>query len=275
MDSDTLIAPIREIRDLARAATIPQTGEKVHYAVIPEGSKVVSLKEYQYPEGIQPGRVIANLKMQDQASLCSYVNSFKDPRTRIFGSVYSLNFLAVMDYHPTGAGDITAPQFLSHKAEFQLRHSEEWALWIAKNDKLIPQAEFAEFLEDNRTDIVKPDSATMLEVAKDLQAHSEVNFGSKINSQSGAATLQYDEQIKATVSTGQITVPESFTVRIPVFFGEDPIDIPARLRFRISSGKLSFQYKLQRPAEIISQAFEVVRQEIAASTTLEVLLGTI
>lgn len=275
MDTDTLIAPIREIRDLARAATTPQTGEKVHYAVIPEGSKVVSLKEYQYPEGIRPSRVVANLKMQDAASLCSYVNSFKDARSRMFGSVSALSFLAVMDYHPVAAGDITDPQFLSHRAEFPLKHSEEWALWIGKNDKLIPQTDFAEFLEDNRTDIVKPDSATMLEVAKDLQAHSEVNFASKINSQSGAATLQYDEQIKATVSTGQITVPESFTVRIPVFFGESPIDIPARLRFRVSGGKLSFQYKLQRPSEIIANAFEVVRQEIAAATTLEVLLGTI
>src|ERR1700735_200818 len=101
---------ITDIRDLAREAIQPQTGEKVHYAVIPEGSKVVSLKEYQYPEGMQPGRVVASLKMQDAASLCSYVNSFKDSRSRMFGSVSALSFLAVLDYHPVAAGDITTPQ---------------------------------------------------------------------------------------------------------------------------------------------------------------------
>ena len=267
-DSEMILA----VRDLSRESMQPQTGEKVHYALVPEGSKLVSLKDQQYPHGLPPERIVATVAMQDAASLCSYVNSFKDHRTRLFGSVSAMAFLAVLDYHPADAG---APQFLSHRAAFPLKHSEEWLLWHGKHDKLIPQFDFAEFLEDNRSDIVKPDSATMLEVAKDLQTHSEVNFASKINSQNGAATLQYDEQIKASVSTGHIVVPESFTIRIPVFFGEQPIDITARLRFRVSAGKLNFQFKLYRPAEVIAKAFESVRQEIAAATELEVLLGTI
>lgn len=269
-DADSILT----LRNLAREAIQPQTGEKVHYAIVPEGSRVVSLKEQQYPNGMPPERIIATLKMQDAGSFCSYINSFKDDRTRIFAdtTLSTLGFTALLDYHHANAGE---PQLLSHKATFPLKHSEEWGLWFGKHDKLIPQAEFAEFLEDNRADIVSPDSATMLEVARDLQAHTEVNFASKINSQNGAATLQFDEQIKATVATGQITVPESFTIRIPVFFGEQPIDITARLRFRISSGKLSFQFKLYRPSETISKAFQVVREGIAAATTLEVLLGTV
>jgi uncharacterized protein YfdQ (DUF2303 family) len=268
---------ILTVRDLARESMGPQTSEKVHYALVPEGSKLVSLRDQQYPHGLPPERIVAGLSMLEASSFCSYVNSFKDHRTRIFADtrISTLGFLAVLDYHPAGSSEDNAPQFLSHRAAFVLRHSEEWLLWHGKHDKLIPQSDFAEFLEDNRADIVKPDSATMLEVAKDLQAHSEVNFASKINSQSGAATLTFDEQIKATVATGQITVPEIFTVRIPVFFGEPAIDIHARLRFRISGGKLSFQFKLYRPAEVISKAFYAVRSVIAEATTLEVLLGTI
>jgi uncharacterized protein YfdQ (DUF2303 family) len=270
MSNDNL--EVNAIRDLARQTANPQTAEKIHYVIVPKDSDVVSLMDEQYPHGLPPDRIVASSLMQDAKSFCSYVNSFKDHRTRIFADAQRSSFLAVLDYHPADAG---APQFLSHRCALNLKPSEEWSIWQGKHDKLIPQAEFAEFLEDNRADILKPDAATMLEIAKDLQAHSEVNFASKINSHNGATTLSYDEQIKASVSTGQVTIPETFTIHIPIFFGENPIDVHARLRFRISSGKLSFQYKLHRPAEVLLRAFEEVRKGIAAAADLEILLGTI
>lgn len=265
---------VTDVRDLAREAVQPQTGERVHYAVVPAGSEIMTLRDFQYPEGLPPSRIIAAPKFQDAVSFCSYVNSFKDSRTRILAdaTLQVLSFTALLDYH--GAGEMK-PEFVSHRASLALKHSEEWKLWSANDNKLIPQADFAEFLEDNRADIIKPDSATMLEIARELQAHSEVNFASKVNLRNGAAVLSYDEQIKATVSTGQIEMPETFTIRIPVFFGEAAIEITARLRFRITEGKLKFQYKLYRPAEIIGKAFDVARAEIASATTLEVLLGSL
>lgn len=264
---------IEAIRDLARQAVEPQTGEAVHYAIIPGDCKVVSLKEQQFPNGLRPDRITAGLKFDDQMSFCSYVNTFKDHRTRLLASVSSCSFLALIDYH--GIGDEARIEFVSHRASLQLRTSEEWNLWMSHHDKLVPQAEFAEFLEDNRADITTPDSATLLEIAKDLQAHTDVNFQSKMNSANGSVTLQYEEQVKATVATGRIEMPENFAIHIPVFFGEAAIDIPARLRFRISEGKLKFQYKLYRPAELKQHAFDLTRGEINTSTTLEVLLGSL
>lgn len=266
---------VTAIRDLAREAYTPVTSETVHFVVAPAGSVVHSLQGLQYPFGLPPDQIRVSLKFQDATSFISYVNSFKDHRTRIFAdsTINSLSFSAVLDYH--GAGSEMLAEFLSHRATLTLQRSEEWKLWYGLNDKLVPQSEFAEFLEDNRADIVKPDSATMLEIAKDLQAHSDVNFGSKINTRNGAAVLQYEEQIKATVANGSIEIPETFTIRIPVFFGEQPQEITARLRFRINEGKLRFQYKLYRPVEVISKAFDAARSEIATATTLEVWLGTL
>jgi uncharacterized protein YfdQ (DUF2303 family) len=264
---------VEEIRDLARAAAVAKTEEKIHYVVVPHGSTITSLREYQYPFGIPPERIVASPKFQDQASFCSYINSYKDHRTRLFADSTACSFLALIDYH--GAGAEMKPEFVSHKASLTLTFSDEWRLWFANNEKLIPQIEFAEFLEDNRQDIQQPDSATLLEIAKDLQAATDVNFESKVNTSNGAATLQYQQTIKATVSTGRIEMPETFWIRIPVFFGEADEDIPARLRFRIADGKLKFQYKLYRPAEIRQKAFDVTRDEIAKSTAIEVLLGTL
>ena len=265
---------VTEIKALAREATpTPQTTEALHYVVIPKDSQVASLAGFQYPDGRRPERINQHPKFQDQASFTAYINTYKDDRTRVLADVNANSFLALIDYH--GAGSDRLPEFVSHRAGFTLSLSEQWKLWMAQNDKLIPQAEFAEFLEDNRADIVDPDSATLLEIAKDLQAKSDVNFSSKVNSSNGAAVLQFEETIKTTVTTGRIEMPESFTIRIPVFYGEAAVEIPARLRFRISDGKLKFQYKLYRPVEVKQHAFDVARQEIADETELQVLLGTL
>lgn len=245
----------------------------LEFAIVPDGSHIASLKEYQYPHGLRPDRIIAAPKFQDATSFISYVNTFKDHRTRILADATTLTFRAQIDYHGHGAD--MQPEFLSHQATLPLKLSEEWKLWIGLNDRLVPQAEFAEFLEDNRADIIEPNSATMLEIAQDLQAHSEVNFASKINRRSGAAVLSYEETINTKMSTGSVTVPETFTINIPVFFGESPIEITARLRFRIGEGKLKFQYKLYRPVEVISKAFDAARGWIAGATEMEVLLGVL
>lgn len=246
--------------------------EAVHFAVIPTGTQLVSLASYQFPHGMPPERIAAAPAFQDAGSFCVYVNSYKDARTRIFADAQKNSFTAVLDYHGTGEAK---PEFLSHKATLSLKFSEEWALWFGYHDKLIPQATFAEFLEDNRADIIRPDSATMLEIAKELQANSEVNFQSKINTVNGSAVLKFEETINAKVGTGQIQCPEIFAIKIPVFYGEDPVEISARLRFRISDSKLKFQYKLYRPAETIALAFDAARGRIKAGTDIEVLLGSL
>ena len=264
---------VTEIRDLTREAAQPQTAEPIHFVVAPMGMQVLSLEKLQFPHGMRPDRITAAPKLQDAVSFCSYVNTFKDDRTRLFADAVACSFTALIDYH--GVGTERAVEFLSHRATLTLKKDERWNLWLGQNGKLIPQAEFAEFLEDNRADIVTPDAATMLEIAMDLQAKSDVNFASKIKTQNGQSTLVYDETITTTVSTGRIVMPEIFVIRIPVFFGEAPIEITARLRFRISEGKLKFQFNLYRPVEILAKAFDVARAGIAEATKLEVLLGTL
>jgi uncharacterized protein YfdQ (DUF2303 family) len=262
---------VNAVRDLARQATLPRTDEAIHYVVAPAGSTLLSLLTLQYPHGLPPDRIIAAPRFQDGDSFCKYVNTFKDDGSKVFANAETRSFLAALDYHQEDG----IPAFVSHKANFELKYSPEFKLWYGLHDKLVSQNDFAEFLEDNRADIVRPDAATMLEIAKDLQAHSEVTFASKVNTVNGAAVLNYEEQIKATVSTGRIEVPETFTIRIPVFFGELPQEITARLRFRISDGKLKFQFKLYRPEETIAKAFEATRAVIAAAVDLDVLLGSL
>ena len=267
---------VKAVRDLTREIAVPQTGEKIHYLIAPAGSQLIDLSKQQYPHGLPLYRIDAKPKFQDSGSFVKYVNTFKDQRSRCFADAQNVNFTAMLDYHTPGdEGSEEAPEFLSHRASLQLQYSPEWRIWFGLHDKLVSQTDFAEHIEDNRADIVTPSPAQMLEVARDLSAHSEVNFASKVNLRNGTATLQYDEQLKASVANGSIEVPETFLIRIPVFFGGEAQAIEVKLRFRISDGKLKFQIKLYRPAEVIAAAFETTRAAIADQNGLDVLLGSL
>ncbi len=142
-----------------------------------------------------------------------------------------------------------------------------------KNGKREAQMEFAEFIEDNAPDIVEPDSATMLEVARDLSAKTDVDFASAIRLQNGQVQFKYSEQIKGTYGSGNLDVPERFTISIPVHIGSERVGITARLRYRIASGKLTFWYDLLRADMIERNAFLAVRKAIGDTLGVTVING--
>lgn len=273
MDTTVNGTAVQEISDLVRP--VVHITEDIHYAIVPKGMTILTLRDYQYPHGVPPTRIIASPAFADQASFCSYVNTYKDERTRITADPTGLKFTGLIDYHRVGAPGDVKPEFVSHKPGFQLKYSEQWNLWSKLNDTLIPQEKFAEHLEDNRADIAEPAAADLIEIADKLTATTNGTFASKINRKNGTATLNWSETVDAKVGTGEIEMPEMFTLNIPVFFGEAPIKISCRLRFRIQDGSLRFQYKMARPGQIVMEAFDTTRQEIAKTTSLEVLLGNL
>ena len=225
--------------DVARVITT----EAVHFAVVPNDCKIESLAALQFPDGRRPERIKASVMLLDAASFAGYVNTYKDHRTRTFANPANFNFLSVIDYHGEGADSL--PEFCQHRATFPMKPDDRWNIWTSFDGKPFSQVDFAEFVEDNRADIYDPEPARMLEIASDLTAHTEVNFGSSTRLGNGQTRIRYEETIKSGVpSAGDIEVPEEFKIRIPVFYGESATTISVRLRFRLNQGKLSFTYKL-------------------------------
>ena len=107
---------------------------------------------------------------------------------------------------------------------------DRWKTWASKSEKQFTQSDFAEFIEGNNADILEPSGADMLEVARDLKASNGCNFESKVTPKNGQIQMRYTEQIDGKVGTGGLEVPEFFKLSIPVFYGEEPITISARLR---------------------------------------------
>lgn len=267
---------IAEVAQLVRKTAQPITTEEVHAVIIPRDCELKSLAEFQYPDGRPPSRIKTTVALRDADSFLKYLGVFRDIHTRVFADPKALSFLAVIDYHQprNESTELVVPEFLSHRATLALEKDERWNIWTGKNEKVFSQTEFAEFIEDNNADIFEPSAACMLEIARDLHAHTEVNFDSKVKPSNGQVQLRYNEVVTAGVGpAGAVEVPEVFKIQIPVFFGEGLVSIQCRLRYRITGGKLTFHYKMYRQSDILMEAFEKTVKSIGGALQADILLG--
>jgi len=231
------------------------------FVVIPQDCKVQSLADLVYSRyADKPHRIVQKVTVSDAASFLHYYSLFSDPNSRVFADESGTKITAILDYHAAGEG---SPRWCDHTLTLAFEHSDEWDAWVSHSGvgNKMTQIEFAEFVEDHTPDIVKPDAATMLEMARTLQAKTDVDYSSAVRLSNGQVQLTYNEQVKGTYGAGKVEIPESFAISIPVFTGSARTSIEARLRYRLVSGKMSIWYDLLRYKDKAREAF---RSEVAA-----------
>lgn len=269
---------LADLVDLSRATGLPRVAEgaNVPYAVIPQTCQIVDLSKFVFNEhSSRPERVKGTAKVLDAQSFCDYYTLFHDDHSRVFADETQNKIVAVLDYHEVQLeGGGAGPRWGSHRLDLTMRPSKEWLIWKAADGKKQSQMEFAEFIEDNTPDIIAPPAAAMLEVARDLSAKTDVDFGSAVRMQDGSVRFRYSESVKATVGAGNIDVPEQFDIAVPIYIGTDRVRITARLRYRINSSKLTFWYNLLRADAAEREAFQMVRTGIADSLGVTIINGS-
>jgi len=210
--------------------------------------------------------------VHDVASLTGYVNKFKDGGSRLFAEPSFLagggvsHVTAAIDYHDTGK-----PSPVKHVAVYNPRFSDQWELWHAACAKPMEQAEFAEFIEENRADISEPAAAQLLDVVRTFKANRKVSFDSVTYQPNGDVKLGYEDRTEQTGSSGSL--PEKLTLGIPVYFRDQLYAVPVWVRYKVGSGAVKFQLKMDRSDLIEAAAFETVVAKIAEDTALPVHLG--
>ncbi len=159
--------------------------------------------------------------------------------------------------HGPGWGDF--------RAEIVFRFTSQWLKWKAIDGRMMPQLQFAEFIEDNLGDIVSPAGADMLEIAQYLSATRSVDFKSALRLSSGQIQFQNIESVDAKVGAGQTAIPETITLGIAPVFGLPPFKVDARFRYRIVDGRLQLGVKLQRVEDIMAAVVnDMVNGTVAA-----------
>jgi len=154
------------------------------------------------------------------------------------------------------------PGFADFRVSLGFRPTPQWVKWKGIDGKLLPQADFAEFVEDNIADIATPDGATMMEIVTYLQATRSVEFRSGVKLSNGAVQLTNNESIEAHVGAGNIAVPETFEIALSPIFGVQPFKVPARFRYRIEDRKLKMGFKLQRIEDVMATIIKDIEAEI-------------
>jgi uncharacterized protein YfdQ (DUF2303 family) len=210
-------------------------------------------------------------------SFSAYVNEFKDPaETRIYASLAGRVAVAVIN-DDDATMPVTTGAWRDHRAELRVRATPEWERWRKLDGRLQSQTDFAEHLELNLPDIVEPVAADLVEIARSFTASTDVQFRSAVNLQSGETRFAYDENTvaKATGSGGStIDIPRIFKLKIAVFQGTDPIEVAARLRYRLGGGNLSIGYLLDKADDIEREAFKAEVGMVGEATGLDPLYGS-
>lgn len=247
----------------------PQDGTP--YTVIPHNYKLQDLA-YLLPH---PPRKKAVVTMADLSSFARYLKEHGTGETALFcnRSNTSFSVLAVLDYHEPKAGG--RANWREHLAYLKPTSSRQWLYWTARNKQWQSQEAFAEMLQDHTEDVVEPNGATLLEVAKELIAKKSYDYRSALNLKNGTVQFQYVENMETSAGAkGNIEVPEKFKLAIPLDEEGPLYDVGARLRHKIEERRLVFRYELLRAEELVKHAQDELLAALKEATTQEVFMGS-
>lgn len=264
------MADFQSVIDAGRRLGEKREIDSGYYTIVANGDRVEDLEKLMD----MPRRIRANAVAHDRDTFIDYFNTYKNLDSRVFADRQNFNIVGILDYH--GKPDVDFgqdPGWCSHSVTYTLPRSPEWITWTAHNGKRMQQSDFAQFVENNVDDIREPSGADMLEVSRNLQAKRSVDFSSAIRLANGEQEFTYSELIQGSSSKGKMTVPETFSIGIPVFMNGEHYAVEARLRYRISDSKLLLWYDLYQPQRIEADAFNSVVTGIANGTGVGVWMG--
>jgi|GEM_PF-3355116 len=234
-------------------------------ALIPLGQQAVDLKPF-LPD--RPERKQVGLKFYDAQSFVAYVNEQKSEFTRIFASIAKppYMFKAVIDWHEPAGGKA---DWCEHQVTLELALSEQFRTWKEQDGNFMSQTEFAEFLKDNRFDILEPSGAEVLQLVMDLEATSEARCAGKVRDNDGV-NLSFVENVNTSVGGQKVTVPNTLRLKMPFFENLDAVEITADFKFRTIEGKMFFGYRMLGIEKMLRDAVKAAQVRIAQETELPV-----
>lgn len=259
----------QEITEAEKIAALAVSGVSIReaeigaipFVVIPKDYAVADLESMLY----QPRRFKGTTTVRDADSFAQVVRWHKDNDSVLY--MKENQFACVFNDH----GE--APGWGDFVCVYECPESREWTNWTNKSGIPMKQAEFVNFIESNLPDIVAPDAASLLEVAKKFEVKKTVKFSSDIRLDNGQRQLEYVEEVQGSSQKGQMKVPSSLVLGLPVHESGPLYQVDAHLRYRMDDGRLSIWFELIRPHKIIEDAMAQLRKKIEEDTGMKAING--
>lgn len=264
---------ITEVAQLAVAAAEPTKVAEGLY-VLPNGT-VVDVRGRLEEDKDFPTRKRGVARFTETHSFLAYLAKHGMTNTELYGNAKRAEVKAVINADHPADGDFLEGRagWADHTAILALPVTADWAAWLGHNGALLDQVTFAEFIEDHLVNFVAPQGAEMLELAQSFNATTRVDFESSQRVKNGETQLRYKENTTATAGkNGSLTIPDTFSIGVQVYERGPLYRVEARFRYRINDGKLRLAYKLVRPDDVVSMAFDEVMGEIGEKASREVWL---
>jgi len=236
--------------------------EKGSFFLVPENTKIESVSM----KNMAPNRATGVRDFVSAKSFCSYVNKHKiEDQTIIIADEKGV-IKAI--FNDNGE----KPQWGDFGAELTLYKSRQWKNWIGMAGNLYSQEEFAQIIEENRSDFmsgkVEDTDGNIIsdlnpnEFSKmilNLEQTITESLTSKIDPVSGARKFSYSND---EVGDGSFKMPKQMVIGIPVFKNGDLFQIIVSLRSRIENKTARFGFIINGIDETIDKAFGKVCSRI-------------
>lgn len=242
-----------------------------------EGIDTIDLTGDEYRDF--PRRTTGTVYVENVASFATYYAKHADTGTEVFADESRRTITAVLDAPDPGGETSTGDdgaRWRQHLLVFKPPFTDAWTTWTGLDRKLQSQTDFAEFIEDNLSDIASTPvpAADMLAVATTFQRNDKVQFSSTTILESGERRLRYEETTDATAGAkGEIKVPAKFRIGVAIFDDVDPYAVECRFRHRVRSGQLTMAYVMDRPDDKVRDAFRLLTGMLAEQTGATVMRG--
>lgn len=200
------------------------------------------------------------------------------------GSLASCNIYVQADYQK-GVVKFTAvlndheeetPHWRDYRAIYVPDNSPEWCTWTGFNKKVMTQADFAVFLEDNNKDIASvaglPTGAEVLAMALTFESKQEIVIKSAQRTQSGTVAFTYSN-LEDGGTTERMEMFKGFAIGITPFFNGQGFQLNARLKYRTEQQRLKFWYELDRPDLALQEAAAAMIATIKSDAGFPMFLG--
>lgn len=255
----------------------------------PKGIDLTSTKKFEDERRTAPERRAGTAKFTTIESFIEHVNRFSDPDSVVFADddPKAPSLTAVLDYHRATAEG--APRFGKHRSTYGFPFSEQWKAWVIGAPVGINQARFAEFIEKNIADVVTPAVANgemvksvlgapaspqkLLEVARGLQLNVRQNVVNAVTTSSGEVSLTFDTKHEGAKG-GEVSVPTTFAVVIPVFKGGQPYEVTMRLRYRLDGALIVWTIEPFQADIVFEDALKEALAKVKEETKLPLLCGS-
>jgi len=248
------------------------TGEEAVFVASGLRREVLPALNPNLPEFVTASEIVV-----EPESFKQYVIDFKTSSAICQASLGQNRIVAILDYHGharTGDADRAVPGRAAHKVTLLCPFDLDYAAWKKIFDKPMAQGEFGNVLEDLIHTVHEPPLADLQEAIDSLQIDKSVRFQSRVNRRNGNVTFAYEEvEEGSSASNGQggsVSLPEVVKIVTPIFQGGKPVELVAKLRYRLEKGQVFFILVVPGLDKIEREHFRNIGEDVRTSTSTPV-----